>query len=364
MNLNDYESRFIVYRHISPTGKQYVGITSKSITERWGTGGSGYKDNKHFWSAICRYGWDSFIHEVIASDLSLEDACKLECELISEFDLMNPDNGYNQTSGGQYSTPSKAVRAKLKTSTTDRWKDPEFRNTIVSKLTGHSVSKDTRDKISIANSRAWKAKISNGWQSPLRGRKLSEEHINKLRGRTPVTKGKTKYDSEIVARISKKVSGTKRNDEQKRNMSRARKNKYMNGYSPIWINNGVKETTIDASCQVIPDGYVRGRLDKNYKYINKDGCVKRVPSSDVSNYVQDGWKVGRGCVLGIKKASQKFVWIIDGLEFETAKDVAIYLNKNGYPKIVDSTITSLYNKGFEKSKTYSSLSGRIQRRVK
>lgn len=54
---------YTVYRHISPNGKAYVGITSKSVKDRW-QNGKGYWFNKHFTAAINKYGWDSFKHEI------------------------------------------------------------------------------------------------------------------------------------------------------------------------------------------------------------------------------------------------------------------------------------------------------------
>lgn len=36
---------FIVYKHVSPSGKVYVGITSQQPEDRWGSSGQGYADN-------------------------------------------------------------------------------------------------------------------------------------------------------------------------------------------------------------------------------------------------------------------------------------------------------------------------------
>ena len=42
---------YIVYRHISPSGKMYVGITKRRPQERWGYGG-GYNKQPKFFNAI------------------------------------------------------------------------------------------------------------------------------------------------------------------------------------------------------------------------------------------------------------------------------------------------------------------------
>ena len=62
--------------HVSPHGKRYIGITSQDPPEkRWGRGGYEYRPNKHFWSAICRYGWDNFNHIILCTGLTFDEAC-------------------------------------------------------------------------------------------------------------------------------------------------------------------------------------------------------------------------------------------------------------------------------------------------
>ena len=85
-----------VYAHISPSGKMYVGITSRPVKQRW-RHGHGYRTNAHLTNAIKKYGWDNFQHEVIASGLTSEEAGHMEQLLIRELDLTNPDKGYNQS---------------------------------------------------------------------------------------------------------------------------------------------------------------------------------------------------------------------------------------------------------------------------
>ena len=84
-------------------GKVYVGITSKSVEERWGYQGNGYKPHKnhkptHFWRAIKKYGWNNFDHMIILDNLSQDEAELLEQQYIQLFDSL--ENGYNSTVGG------------------------------------------------------------------------------------------------------------------------------------------------------------------------------------------------------------------------------------------------------------------------
>lgn len=65
---------YSVYCHTNKiNGKRYIGITKRQPEKRWANG-YGYSNNRHFFAAIQKYGWDSFYHEVWFTDLSYEDA--------------------------------------------------------------------------------------------------------------------------------------------------------------------------------------------------------------------------------------------------------------------------------------------------
>ena len=82
------ENNFCVYIHISPSNKKYVGITSRKPSLRW-SGGNGYKNNEHFYRAIQKYGWGNFQHLIVAKNLTKEEACKAEIDLIKKSILNN-----------------------------------------------------------------------------------------------------------------------------------------------------------------------------------------------------------------------------------------------------------------------------------
>ena len=77
-----------VYKHTLPDGKVYIGITSKSPSERWDNG-FGYETQRKFFKQIVKYGWDNISHEVIASELDEKSARETEQSLINE--LMNKE---------------------------------------------------------------------------------------------------------------------------------------------------------------------------------------------------------------------------------------------------------------------------------
>lgn len=91
---------FSVYKHTSPNGKIYIGITSKNPLKRW-KNGNGYRGNQHFWRAIVKYGWDNFKHEILFSGLTKNEACEKEIALIAKYKSNDQKYGYNHAIGGE-----------------------------------------------------------------------------------------------------------------------------------------------------------------------------------------------------------------------------------------------------------------------
>ena len=69
---------YLVYMHISPSNKRYIGITCQKPKKRWGKNGKGYERQEYFYRAIEKYGWDNFQHIIIAKGLTKEIAEWLE----------------------------------------------------------------------------------------------------------------------------------------------------------------------------------------------------------------------------------------------------------------------------------------------
>ena len=55
---------YSVYKHTTPNGKVYIGITGKEPEKRW-MKGRGYQNNPHFSHAIKFYGWENIEHEIV-----------------------------------------------------------------------------------------------------------------------------------------------------------------------------------------------------------------------------------------------------------------------------------------------------------
>lgn len=88
---------FKVYIHTTPDGKRYVGITKQEPEKRW-LNGKGYS-NQDFKSAIDTYGWENILHEIIAENLTKEQACDMEIFYIKKYNTIDRNFGYNTKIG-------------------------------------------------------------------------------------------------------------------------------------------------------------------------------------------------------------------------------------------------------------------------
>lgn len=145
---------YIVYQHKNKiNGKVYIGITSQKPEQRWGSQGCNYKSSPHFYSAVQKYGWDNFEHNILFTELTKEQSCLKEQELIKEYNSMNREFGYNSTSGGDIFTMNEETKQKISQAMMGN------QNNL-----GHPCSEEKKKKISNAQ----------------KGREFTEEHKQKL----------------------------------------------------------------------------------------------------------------------------------------------------------------------------------------
>ena len=174
---------FIIYMHTSPSGKRYVGQTSKDLKVRW-RNGSGYIGNTYFYRAIKKYGWENIKHEILCVVHSEKMAHLFERYYIAKFDTTDRKKGYNLTLGGE--------------------------GTL-----GHVVSEEARKKISEATTgNTWDEQRKKDWSSrvkgknnPMYGRRHSPETIALMsanRAKVPFTEEMREKKTAILLEATKK----------------------------------------------------------------------------------------------------------------------------------------------------------------
>lgn len=200
---------YCVYVHINKiNNKKYCGITNNT-RNRWRNNGIAYKPNKDrnqnrpFWNAICKYGWNNFDHVILEENLTFEQACEREKHYIKKFNLTDKRNGYNVAEGGNGGKIYKVhPRGMLGKPQTDKQKENQ-RIVWERSLKGRNTN--------------WK----NGHPRGMLGKTHTEEHklyiSEKMKGRVISDETRRKMS---IARKGKKAS-----EESKKKMSIARKGK-------------------------------------------------------------------------------------------------------------------------------------------
>ena len=179
---------YTVYKHISPSGKIYIGITSQTVNHRW-RNGKGYKIG-YFSRAIKKYGWDNFIHEVMFENLTKTESEQKESELINYYSSATRDKGYNIESGNGcicYETKEK-ISKTLK----EKYLNGEIVKIINNgeSHTGWHHTKEAKEKIRVSSiGRLHTLETKEKISKCKKGKKLSEERINQL---SEVSKAKKK----------------------------------------------------------------------------------------------------------------------------------------------------------------------------
>ena len=191
------DKKYTVYKHTTPNGKVYIGITSKDPNKRW-QNGTGYHHNEHWKSAIKTYGWENIKHDILFDNLTKEQAEQKEIELIELYKSNQREYGYNIATGGLVNSGfhlSEETKQKLSQAHKGKQLSDEHKKNISKGNTGRVVSEETKKKIGKSNKGK---KLSEETRKKLsikhKGIKQSQETINK---RVEALKGK-KRSQEII----------------------------------------------------------------------------------------------------------------------------------------------------------------------
>lgn len=174
-------TNYSVYKHTSPSGKVYVGITCQDPKKRWGNG-CNYRNQAYFSLAIKKYGWAEISHEILFTGLTKAEAEQKEIELISFYKSNNRKYGYNIDNGGK-SKGRCSEETKEKLRKIQKGKGFPLKGMLRAKEvnTGKPLSEETKRKISQSQigkviSDETKKKMSQAHK----GKVLTEEHKMKI----------------------------------------------------------------------------------------------------------------------------------------------------------------------------------------
>lgn len=186
MTRKDYK----VYKRTSPSGKIYIGLTCQTLEERSGKDGYKYKDNSYLWKAILRYGWNNFKSEILFNNLTFEEACVKEQEMIAYYKSNEREYGYNLTAGGE------GCSGYSHTEESKKLMSAKKKNKPLISLQGVPKTEEHKKKLSEAH---------KGKPSPRKGVKLDQSTKDKIseskKGSIPWNKNK-KMSKESCQKMS------------------------------------------------------------------------------------------------------------------------------------------------------------------
>lgn len=164
--------------------KKYIGITKRKPELRW-ENGKGYKNNEFFSNAILKYGWDGFEHRIIYENLTFEEACELEKDLIKKHKSNQRKFGYNIEGGGSNQKEiSESTRKKMIGENNPNY-NPHTnpKNRAKNKLYHERLKKGLTRGIRLPHTEQHKKKISES----LKGRNMGSDNHNAVKVRCVTT---------------------------------------------------------------------------------------------------------------------------------------------------------------------------------
>lgn len=297
-----------IYAHLTPSGKYYIGQTTRKLKSRWGKNGIGYKGDTIFWNAINKYGWDNIKHiilEKIEADNELELYNKLnELELyyIEKYNAMAP-YGYNIRGGGN-GPLAEETKQKISDKLSGKPKSDEHKKHLSEAAHLRRDTEETRQNKSQAlkGKKAWnkgltketsiilknksdrmRQKYDSGelvgyWKNKTFSeeyrKKLSDAHkgkklSNDTRKKMSESKKGIKKSESMKKKLSESRKGMKLSDETKKKLSESHKGK---AKGKIYINDGINMKMVFEKDYIEiyqPLGWVKGYL-KNGRKRNKN----------------------------------------------------------------------------------------------
>lgn len=254
------ERKYKIYCHTNKiNGKKYIGQTSeKNAKKRWGSNGINYrpkiKGSNIFYNAIQKYGWNNFTHEILFTNLTLNEANFLEKNLIETWKLLDTNYGYNNKEGGSNGCHTEMTRNKV-----SKIKKQQHIKTKGSSGM-HWFNNGLEEVLCLNCPEGYKSGMLYKKQTKKRekGKKWFNNGIKQILAFScpeGFTIGMLPMSEEHKEKLS--IAAKHRTIEHRKKLGEVHKGKRTRGSKGMrWYNNGVV-SILSLTC---PDGYKLGRL--------------------------------------------------------------------------------------------------------
>lgn len=152
-----------IYKYTNKVnGKIYIGQTIQSLEKRAKYNGLGYIHCKHFYSAIQKYGWESFIPEIL-EEVTEEEADEREMYYIQKYNSIK--NGYNIDLGGHIEKHRSEETKKKLSKAGKGLKNSRARNVCVNGVPTNKTIRDYAKEHNMSENtlRNWCSQSKNGY---------------------------------------------------------------------------------------------------------------------------------------------------------------------------------------------------------
>lgn len=193
-----------LYQLTSPSGKSYIGITSKTTEERWAKHKEqaiGKRTAGVLYAALRKYGYETFKIKTLVIADDWEYLCHLEKKVICLYNTKAPF-GYNVTDGGEgvLGPRSEEVKLRIALAQQKRFQDPTQR-ALMAQYAAQS------GKLAKERHAANKVDGLAPWQQRKRANALrngSAEHKALISERTKAAMASPEVRAKIAAAVAKK----------------------------------------------------------------------------------------------------------------------------------------------------------------
>jgi group I intron endonuclease len=206
----------IVYVLQSPSGKQYVGITKRTFSERsisykYITPENSYcQKQTAIRNAILKYGWENFYAGIlfVSDDEDIEKLGHAEMDFIEKLGTMR--SGYNLTSGGESTGCggfiSEETRERMRASSKIQWEDQTRRENHSKKIKKLWEEDQEFAKLSTeATKRRWQVPGEKDKMSDrMRASWMDEEYRTKMSDMTKTNWENSEYRTRVVDSIKER----------------------------------------------------------------------------------------------------------------------------------------------------------------